>query len=136
MEAHHPHIFRCHFCPFNRRNCSGRGIQQTEERELRKRLMNTARTVAEMNEVKQALDDQTKERSRLQHAIEEIRIIQDADYIVVMDMDHMRLTHPVKTRIGQRSEGQMKNLPLQSISISQKHRESLAQPLEPLSSKG
>ncbi|KDE27950.1 histidine kinase [Bacillus altitudinis 41KF2b] len=81
------------------------GIQQTEERELRKRLMNTARTVAEMNEVKQALDDQTKERSRLQHAIEEIRIIQDADYIVVMDMDHMRLTHPVKTRIGQRSEG-------------------------------
>ncbi len=26
------------------------GIQQTEERELRKRLMNTARTVAEMNE--------------------------------------------------------------------------------------
>ncbi|QCU17881.1 sensor histidine kinase [Bacillus altitudinis] len=81
------------------------GIQQTEERELRKRLMNTARTVAEMNEVKQALDDQTKERGRLQHAIEEIRIIQDADYIVVMDMDHVRLTHPVKTRIGQRSEG-------------------------------
>lgn len=81
------------------------GIQQTEERELRKRLMNTARTVAEMNEVKQALDDQTKERARLQHAIEEIRIIQDADYIVVMDMDHVRLTHPVKTRIGQRSEG-------------------------------
>ncbi|RAU00041.1 sensor histidine kinase [Bacillus altitudinis] len=81
------------------------GIQQTEERELRKRLMNTARTVAEMNEVKQALDDQTKERAQLQHAIEEIRIIQDADYIVVMDMDHVRLTHPVKTRIGQRSEG-------------------------------
>ncbi|WP_374998506.1 ATP-binding protein [Bacillus sp. BR_10] len=81
------------------------GIQQTEERELRKRLMNTARTVAEMNEVKQALDYQTKERARLQHAIEEIRIIQDADYIVVMDMDHVRLTHPVKTRIGQRSEG-------------------------------
>ncbi|MBX7000295.1 sensor histidine kinase [Bacillus aerophilus] len=81
------------------------GIQQTEERELRKRLMNTARTVAEMNEVKQALDDQTKERTRLQHAIEEIRIIQDADYIVVMDMEHVRLTHPVKTRIGQRSEG-------------------------------
>ncbi|MGM0757820.1 MULTISPECIES: ATP-binding protein [Bacillus] len=81
------------------------GIQQTEERELRKRLMNTARTVAEMNEVKQALADQTKERSRLQHAIEEIRIIQDADYIVVMDMDHVRLTHPVKTRIGHRSEG-------------------------------
>ena len=67
--------------------------------------MNTARTVAEMNEVKQALADQTKERDRLQHAIEEIRIIQDADYIVVMDMDHVRLTHPVKTRIGQRSEG-------------------------------
>ncbi|MES1034648.1 ATP-binding protein [Bacillus pumilus] len=81
------------------------GIQQTEERELRKRLMNTARTVAEMNEVKQALADQTKERDRLQHAIEEIRIIQDADYIVVMDMDHVRLTHPVKARIGQRSEG-------------------------------
>ncbi|MFJ5965617.1 ATP-binding protein [Bacillus sp. NPDC093026] len=81
------------------------GIKQTEERELRKRLMNTARTVAEMSEVKQALAGQTKERSRLQHAIEEIRIIQDADYIVVMDMDHIRLTHPVKTRIGQRSEG-------------------------------
>lgn len=81
------------------------GIQQTEERELRKRLMNTARTVAELSEVKQALAGQAKDRANLNHSIEEIRIIQDADYIVVMDMNHVRLTHPVKERIGQRSEG-------------------------------
>lgn len=37
-------------------------IQHTEERELKKRLMNTARTVSEMTEVKEALARKNKQK--------------------------------------------------------------------------
>lgn len=80
-------------------------IQHTEERELKKRLMNTARTVSEMTDVKRALE-QKKQREDVRHAVEEIRIINEADYIVVMDMDHIRYSHPVSTMIGKRSRGE------------------------------
>ena len=42
----------------------------------------------------------------MRHAVEEIRIINEADYIVVMDMDHIRYSHPVSTMIGKRSRGE------------------------------
>lgn len=32
-------------------------------------------------------------------------MINEADYIVVMDMNHIRYTHPVSTSIGKKSEG-------------------------------
>lgn len=64
--------------------------------------MNTARTVSEMTDVKRALE-QKKQREDVRHAVEEIRIINEADYIVVMDMDHIRYSHPVSTMIGKRS---------------------------------
>lgn len=79
-------------------------IQHTEERELKKRLMNTARTVSEMTEVKEALA-RKKQTEAVRHAVEEIRMINEADYIVVMDMNHIRYTHPVSTSIGKKSEG-------------------------------
>lgn len=63
-------------------------IQHTEERELKKRLMNTARTVSEMTEVKEALA-RKKQTEAVRHAVEEIRMINEADYIVVMDMNHI-----------------------------------------------
>ncbi|WP_336155096.1 two-component system sensor histidine kinase DctS [Bacillus sp. 204(2023)] len=79
-------------------------IQHTEERELKKRLMNTARTVSEMTEVKEALA-RKKQTEAVRYAVEEIRMINEADYIVVMDMNHIRYTHPVSTSIGKKSEG-------------------------------
>lgn len=79
-------------------------IQHTEERELKKRLMNTARTVSELTDLKQALTEQ-HQNEQVSSAVEQIRIINEADYIVVMDMDHIRYSHPVSAMIGQRSEG-------------------------------
>ena len=79
-------------------------IQQTEERELKKRLMNTARTVAELSDVKNALEH-SGPRS-LNDVVEDIRIINEADYIVVMDMNHIRYSHPVSGAIGKRSLGE------------------------------
>ncbi|MEC0696586.1 sensor histidine kinase [Bacillus atrophaeus] len=79
-------------------------IQHTEERELKKRLMNTARTVSELTDLKQALTEH-QQNEQVSSAVEQIRIINEEDYIVVMDMDHIRYSHPVSTMIGQRSEG-------------------------------
>jgi two-component system sensor histidine kinase DctS len=78
-------------------------IQQTEEKELEKRTMMIARTVSELPEVKDALS--LDERNDIKHVVEEIRVINEMDYIVVMDMNHTRLTHPIDRLIGKVSEG-------------------------------
>ncbi|MFD3450394.1 ATP-binding protein [Microbacteriaceae bacterium 4G12] len=79
-------------------------IQQKEENELRIRSMNTARTVAEMSEVKQAVTEKYGWVT-LNPVIEKIRVINEADYIVVMNMEHIRYSHPVNEMVGQRSKG-------------------------------
>lgn len=79
-------------------------IQQKGEKELRIRSMNTARTVAEMSDVKKSLQEKNG-WSSLNSVIEKIRIINDTDYIVVMNMDRVRYSHPVKEMIGKPSKG-------------------------------
>ena len=80
-------------------------IQQSEEKELRIRLMNTARTVAEVSDVKDAVQ-QGNGSALINSIVEEIRIINETDYIVVMDTDKIRYSHPVKEKIGTPSEGE------------------------------
>ncbi len=89
--------------------------------------MNTARTVSEMTDVKRALE-QKKQREDVRHAVEEIRIINEADYIVVMDMDHIRYSHPVSTMIGKRSRVRTKPRRSPSTFIFPKQREKSAPP--------
>ncbi|MFI8709852.1 ATP-binding protein [Bacillus sp. NPDC077411] len=79
-------------------------IQQKEEKELRIRSMNTARTVAEMSDVKKSLQE-TNGWVTLNSVIENIRVINETDYIVVMNMERVRYSHPVKEMIGKRSKG-------------------------------
>jgi two-component system, CitB family, sensor histidine kinase DctS len=80
-------------------------IQQTEEKELRIRSMNTARTVAELSDIKKAVQE-SNGWDTVNPAVEEIRIINDSDYIVVMNMDKIRYSHPVKEKIGTPSIGE------------------------------
>ncbi|MDQ0060749.1 ATP-binding protein [Paenibacillus harenae] len=80
------------------------GILQLKEEELGRRLLVTARTVAQMPEVIGGIGDLSK-RVDLQAAAERTRIINDATYIVVMDMQRVRLSHPVESNIGTVSEG-------------------------------
>ncbi|WKA50967.1 sensor histidine kinase [Planococcus liqunii] len=79
-------------------------IQQTEERDLRLRSMNTARTVAELSDIKSAVQ-QPSGWTTVDPVVDEIRIINESDYIVVMNMDKVRFSHPVKEKIGTLSAG-------------------------------
>ncbi|MCZ8517690.1 sensor histidine kinase [Paenibacillus filicis] len=80
------------------------GIVRLKEEELGRRLLVTARTVAQMPEVLSGLAWPDK-RSGIQTAAERIRIINDATYIVVMDMNRLRWSHPVESKIGTPSQG-------------------------------
>ncbi|PLR85407.1 histidine kinase [Bacillus canaveralius] len=80
-------------------------IQQKEERDLRIRSMNTARTVAELSDVKQAVK-KPDGWDKINPIVEDIRIINETDYIIVMNMERIRYSHPAKELIGKRSEGE------------------------------
>ncbi|MCU6791214.1 sensor histidine kinase [Paenibacillus sp. WQ 127069] len=80
-------------------------IISLKEDELGRRLLVTARTVAQMPEVASRLSSPQQNDTSMQAAAERIRIINDVTYIVVMDMNRLRLTHPVESNIGTYSKG-------------------------------
>jgi two-component system sensor histidine kinase DctS len=80
-------------------------IQHKEEQELRIRSMNTARTVAELSDVRKAIQEPTGWEI-VNPVVDEIRIINNTDYVVVMNMDRIRYSHPVKEMLGKFSTGE------------------------------
>jgi two-component system sensor histidine kinase DctS len=79
-------------------------IIRLQEEELGSRLLVTARTVAELPSVAQGLSD-PEDRAGLQTVAERIRIVNNVDYIVIMDMNGIRWTHPSPNLIGTPSRG-------------------------------
>jgi two-component system sensor histidine kinase DctS len=79
-------------------------IIRLQEEELGGRLLVTARTVAELPSVAQGLSAEG-DRAGLQTVAERIRIVNDVDYIVIMDMNGIRWTHPSPNLIGTPSRG-------------------------------
>ena len=79
---------------------------KTKEDDLKKRSVITARTVAELPEIRRGVTGGEAGQKRLNLVAEKVRIINDADYIVVLNMDRVRLTHPVEERIGSVSTGE------------------------------
>jgi two-component system sensor histidine kinase DctS len=77
----------------------------SEESKIREHAMLTARTVAELPEVNNSIPLDDQESKQLQKIVEKIRMINKANYIVVLDMQGVRLTHPVKDMVGKVSEG-------------------------------
>ncbi|MHC0617038.1 ATP-binding protein [Paenibacillus sp. M.A.Huq-82] len=75
-----------------------------QEQEMGQRLLVTARTVAGLPSIVNGLTEQ-RLRGEINPIAERIRIINDVDYIVVMDMDGIRLSHPSTARIGEFSQG-------------------------------
>ncbi|TQE91766.1 sensor histidine kinase [Ureibacillus terrenus] len=75
------------------------------EKEIGQRAMLVARTVANLPEIKTALlNDNFREASkRIDDIVDEIRTINRAEYIVVMDMDRIKYSHPSKKQIGRKS---------------------------------
>ncbi|MFJ8260768.1 ATP-binding protein [Rummeliibacillus sp. NPDC094406] len=81
-------------------------ILSTKEKELGNQAMLIARTVAKLPEVQKELSTDKKPMDQakvINETIEGIRIINKAEYIVVLNMDHIRLSHPVKALIGKKS---------------------------------
>ncbi|BBH18668.1 putative C4-dicarboxylate sensor kinase [Paenibacillus baekrokdamisoli] len=79
-------------------------IIQLKEEELGKRLLVTGMVVAQLPSVKEGIINPNK-ASEINSTVEHIRIINDMDYIVVMNMDGVRLTHPLSSQIGTVSKG-------------------------------
>ncbi|MED4878240.1 sensor histidine kinase [Anoxybacillus geothermalis] len=77
----------------------------TKEEELSQRALLTARTVSELPEVKHHMIGDKQSRALVNPIVERVRIIHSADYIVVLDMNKVRLSHPLPSMIGTVSRG-------------------------------
>lgn len=76
-----------------------------QEQELGQRLLVTARTVTQLPSVISGLTEQSR-RQEINPITERLRIVNDVDYIVVMDMNGIRWSHPSSSRIGELSQGE------------------------------
>ncbi|MFC3883909.1 ATP-binding protein [Bacillus songklensis] len=81
-----------------------RDFVQSKEEDLRQRSLITARTVAEIPEIPRKMTRGESERREINKLVEPIRIIHSADYIVILDMNRVRLSHPVSRMIGKVSK--------------------------------
>lgn len=79
-------------------------ILHLQEKELGRRLLVTAKTAASLPVIVAGLEDAALQ-PKLREAAEKIGIIHDATYVVVLDMQHKRLSHPVPDRVGTFSRG-------------------------------
>ncbi|MBB5173037.1 ATP-binding protein [Texcoconibacillus texcoconensis] len=79
-------------------------MYKTTEEELSQRSMITAQLIAQMEDVQQALEKNNPTET-LQPKMEQIRAINGDDYIVMLNMDGKRLTHPIPERIGTKFAG-------------------------------
>jgi two-component system sensor histidine kinase DctS len=79
-------------------------MMRLREEELGQRLMITARTVANLPHIHEYIVD-PQGREQISSMTDNIRIINDVAYIVVLDMNRTRLSHPIRERIGGIFEG-------------------------------
>ncbi len=82
-------------------------IRTNQQQAMSDRAEVVAQTVGKLTVVTQTLTNQTLSNQRratiLKGPIENVRLSNEAKYIVVMTMDHIRLTHPNEGLIGQSS---------------------------------
>ncbi|WP_036605159.1 ATP-binding protein [Paenibacillus assamensis] len=70
------------------------------EDELGRRLMTTARTVAEQPHIREKVQLPVAAAQDIAYETENIRMINEVSYIVVLNMDRIRYSHPITDRIG------------------------------------
>lgn len=85
-------------------------IIQSEESALKQHSFVAARTVAELPEISAKLTNLTdNENDSINQVVEPIRAIHNADYIIVLDQNRIRHSHPVPSMIGAVSAGNDEN---------------------------
>lgn len=80
-------------------------IVNSKEKELQKQSMLVARTVATLPEIEETLHNENNlsieaQARRINQTVEQLRTVNSADYIVIMNMDHVRLSHPLTSKLG------------------------------------
>ncbi|WP_221567995.1 sensor histidine kinase [Alkalihalobacillus sp. TS-13] len=79
-------------------------IYEMKERDLSHRSLLTARTVANLPEVQSGVTE-SRGWIEINPIVERLRTINNADYIVVLDMNRIRYSHPNEDMIGTVSSG-------------------------------
>lgn len=77
---------------------------QSVEQQLGHRALHVANTVAQIDEIQRSIGEPGGQQA-IQRLAERVRLVNDVDYVVVLDMEGRRLSHPVPARIGTRFEG-------------------------------
>ncbi|UFU01430.1 sensor histidine kinase [Radiobacillus kanasensis] len=80
-------------------------IESVQEEETEKRTMITARTVAQVPEIQNYITE-PEGWEVINPIAERIRIINNADYVVVLNMQRVRYSHPIRSRLGTHSTGE------------------------------
>ncbi|EXX90382.1 histidine kinase [Paenibacillus darwinianus] len=75
-------------------------VTRLQEKELSQRLTITAQTVANLPSVVESISSSPNPAAHIAPLADNIRILNDVAYIVVLDMDRKRLSHPLSERIG------------------------------------
>ncbi len=81
----------------------------SKEVELKRQSFVAARTVAGLSEISSNLTNQSNHNGAINQIVEPIRVTHNADYIVVLDMDRLRHSHPIPSMIGKVSMGSDEN---------------------------
>jgi len=86
-------------------------VLKEQEDEIGQRAMLVARTVSNLPELQSLLISDHLEESytRINEIVEDIRFINDVEYIVIMNMDRVRFSHPSKDAIGKVSKSKDMN---------------------------
>lgn len=80
-------------------------IVNSKEKELQEQSMLVARTVATLPEIEDTLHNENNlsieaQARRINQTVEQLRTVNSADYIVIMNMNHVRLSHPLTSKLG------------------------------------
>lgn len=79
-------------------------LVKANENQVAKRALNVASSVAEMDEVIAALENNDPE-GKIQRIVSPIQQATNAEYIVVGDKESIRFSHPLQERIGEKMVG-------------------------------
>lgn len=97
-------------------------LAQNNEETLGQRAMLVARTISDLPDIHKHLDQENLQlaQTNIQKTINDIKTINKADYIVVMNMDRIKLSHPSPNQLGKKATRPILRLHLVKIIIFQK----------------
>ncbi|WP_156289616.1 ATP-binding protein [Oceanobacillus salinisoli] len=79
-------------------------VSKSFEEEIGERAIAIARTISQLDDIRTSVG-QTGGEDTIQPIVERIRLSTNVDYIVILDMDGIRYSHPSESRIGKKFTG-------------------------------